>query len=101
MTNNEYIGTHPWYNLYLERLYRFKHNKECLEFDLNLIKTEKSFDLIPADEKEDLINKYEFAISKLDNGDSVPVDVSFANENKNESLNESIPKTRRWDDEDE
>lgn len=68
---DESIGTDPLYDIFLKRLYSNKNDKEALEFDLNEIKTFKAFNSIPADEKEDLINKFELAISKLDEGDSV------------------------------
>lgn len=61
----ESLGTDPLYDAYLKRLNNHKQDKEALESDLNDIKTFKTFNLIPADQKEDLINKFEYYISKL------------------------------------
>ena len=56
------IGTSKAYEMYLQRLERFKNDKEALEYDLkDLMRTK----VLPKDEVEDLINKYKYRISKL------------------------------------
>ena len=56
------IGTSKAYEMYLQRLERFKDDKEALEYDLkDLMKTK----VLPKDEVEDLIIKYKHRISKL------------------------------------
>lgn len=56
------VGTSKAYEMYLQRLERFKNDKEALEYDLkDLMKTK----VLPKDEVEDLISKYKHRISNL------------------------------------
>ena len=56
------FGTSKAYEMYLQRLERFKNDKEALEYDLqDLMKTK----VLPKYEVEDLISKYKYRISKL------------------------------------
>lgn len=56
------IGTTRAYEMYLKRLERFAKDKEALQMDLEEI---KKTNVLPKDEKEDLINLYTFRINKL------------------------------------
>ena len=63
------VGTSKAYEMYLQRLERFKNDKEALEYDLkDLMRTK----VLPKDEVEDLISKYKYRISKLQDSINEP-----------------------------
>ena len=84
----EELGTSKAYEMYLQRLERFKNDKEALEYDLkDLMRTK----VLPKDEVEDLINKYKHRISKLQESKD---DTKLINEEENQKPEWQLKKEK-------